>query len=184
VHAFAHLAEWFRVPDAVFFHPGHSWAKPAAAGRTLVGLDDFAQRLVGPIAGIVLPAPGTALRAGAPAWAVTVDGKTVEMLSPVSGTVVAVNESIADHPDLANEDPYGRGWLLSVDVPRARASLKALVTGTRAHKWMQQVAEDLSAALTPELGHLCQDGGIPVHGFARGIDEDHWDAVARKFLLS
>jgi glycine cleavage system H protein len=182
--AFAHLTEWFRVPDAVFFHPGHAWAKPIGTGRALVGLDDFAQRLLGPIGAVVLPKAGTELHAGAPAWSVTVDGKTVEMLSPVSGTVAAVNTSIADHPDVLNEDPYGRGWLLSIDLPQPRKSFADLVSGTRAHRWMTQVAEDLSAALTPELGHLCQDGGVPINGFARGIDDAHWDDVARKFLLS
>ena len=42
----------------------------------------------------------------------------------------------------------------------------------------------LTATMTPELGHVCQDGGVPVQGLARSIDDAHWDAVARRFLLS
>jgi hypothetical protein len=49
---------------------------------------------------------------------------------------------------------------------------------------MDRVSTDLMAALTPELGALAQDGGVPVHGIARAIDPDHWDDVARRFLLS
>jgi hypothetical protein len=49
---------------------------------------------------------------------------------------------------------------------------------------MEQVAHSLTAAMSPELGHVYQDGGTPVHGIARSIDEAHWDEVARRFLLT
>lgn len=49
---------------------------------------------------------------------------------------------------------------------------------------MDNVSRQLTAAMSPELGQLCQDGGMPVAGFARSIDEEHWDEVARTFLLT
>ncbi len=185
VHAWVgHLAEWFRVPDTVFFHPGHAWAKAQGSGRALVGMDDFAQRLVGPAAAIALPAKGSVVTAGAPAWSITADAKTVDMLAPVSGRVVAVNEAVRNNPHLVSEDPYGRGWLFAVEAPRLRDTLRDLLSGARARRWMADTAEALDASFTPELGHLCQDGGVPVNGFARAIDAEHWEQVARRFLLS
>ena len=102
------LADWFRVPQELFFHPGHAWARPDASGVLTIGVDDFAQHLVGPLAAIDLPQPGAELRRGEKGWTLRADSKGVDMLSPVTGTVVAVNGDVARQADLVNDDPYGR----------------------------------------------------------------------------
>jgi c(7)-type cytochrome triheme protein len=112
------------------------------------------------------------------------DGKTVDMLAPVTGTVLAVNELIETKPQLANEDPYGRGWLFAVKLASAKTGLDDLVGGAAARAWMERVTHDLEMTFTPELGHVLQDGGHPVHGFAQAIDDVNWDRVAKKFLLT
>ena len=178
------LSEWFRVPERVFFHSGHGWARLDGPGVMTVGVDDFAQQLVGPLAALTLPDKGAPLRAGERAWSLNADSKAVDMLAPVTGTVVDVNRAAIERPELVNDDPYGRGWLLKVQVPRTATAVRPLLTGAAARKWIDQVSEQLMNTMSPELGQLCQDGGLPVHCIARGIDEAHWDEVARKFLLS
>jgi glycine cleavage system H protein len=178
------LSEFFRVPADVFFHPGHAWARWEGHGVMTLGLDDFAQQLVGPISAIDLPPVGTALNAGSRAWSITVDARSVDMLAPVTGTVIAVNGALNGRPGLANDDPYGGGWLAKVRVPRASKAPRGMMTGRAARAWMDRVSSDLTAAFTPELGLVSQDGGVPILGFARGISEKHWDDVARTFLLS
>lgn len=176
------LSDWFRLPAGIMFHPAHGWARADEPGLLTVGLDDFAQQLVGPIDAIQLPAPGARLRAGATGWTLHAAGKAVDMLAPVSGEVVAVNDAVRQQGDLANADPYGRGWLVKLRVPRAADATSHLLTGAAARGWIQRVSDRLTASMTPELGHLCQDGGLPVHGIARGIDPECWDEVAREFL--
>ncbi len=178
------LSDFFRVPADLFFHPGHAWARSEGGGVMTLGLDDFAQQLVGPISAINLPAVGTSLSAGSRAWSIEADAKRVDMLAPVSGTVIAVNDALNGQPGLVNDDPYGGGWLAKVRVPPSSKVRRALMSGRAARAWMDRVASDLTAAFTPELGQLSQDGGVPIHGFARGISQEHWDDVARKFLLS
>jgi glycine cleavage system H protein len=178
------LADWFTVPDRLFFHRGHAWARVDGPEVVTLGVDDFAQQLVGPVEGFDLPAAGAALTAGAPAWTLRADGKAVGMVAPLGGTVLAVNTDLNQHPDLVNRDPYGRGWLVKLQVPRARTAVRDLVTGKAARAWIARVADELTASMNPELGHLMQDGGMPVHGIARGIDEADWDEVARLFLHS
>jgi glycine cleavage system H protein len=178
------LAGFFRVPAHLFFHPGHAWARPEGDGVLTIGVDDFAQQLVGPIESISLPQIGTAVNAGAPAWSITADAKTVDMLAPVTGAIVAVNDSLAATPGLVNEDPYGNGWVARVRVTPAAQPARSLMWGRAARAWMERVTSELTAAFTPELGQLSQDGGVPMDGFARGIDSEHWDEVARRFLLS
>jgi glycine cleavage system H protein len=175
------LSEWFQVPERVRLHPAHAWARAEAPRVFTVGLDDFAQQLVGPVEAVDLPAPGTMLEAGRKAWTLRADGKAVDMLAPISGEVVGVNDAVAGRAQLVNDDPYGHGWLLKVRSPRADAA-KGLLSGAAARRWMARVADDVMATMTPELGVLAQDGGLPVHGIARGIDPEHWDDVARKFL--
>lgn len=178
------LADWFRVPQELFFHPGHAWAKADGGGVMTVGVDDFAQQLVGPLAAIELPQPGAQVRRGAKGWTLKADSKAVDMISPVTGTVVAVNPNVASRADLVNDDPYGRGWLMKVQAPAGGHSLGELFSGAAARKWIAEVADELTAAMGPQLGTVMQDGGVPVHGIARSLDEQHWDQVARQFLRS
>ena len=178
------LTDWFRVPRELSFHPGHGWAKADAPGLLTVGMDDFAQQLVGPLAAIDLPAPGTEVRRGARGWTLRAGEKAIDMLSPVTGTVVAVNHDVARQSDLVNDDPYGRGWLFKVQAPSGSHALGDLLTGKAARRWIAGVADELTAAMGPQLGTVMQDGGVPVHGIARSLDEHHWDDVARKFLTT
>jgi glycine cleavage system H lipoate-binding protein len=183
-HWATQLSEWFRVPDGFAFHRGHGWARADLAGTVTLGIDDFAQQLVGPLAAVHLPKLGAVLSGDQRGWALEADGRTVDVLAPVSGTVVAVNDEALNNPALVNEDPYGRGWLLRVQPRRGLVAIRDLMSPVAARRWMEQVSNSLSAAMTPELGHVYQDGGVPIHGLARNIDEAHWDDVARRFLLT
>jgi glycine cleavage system H protein len=180
----APLADMFRVPDGVMFHPGHAWAMAQASDTVTVGMDDFAQQLVGRIKAVALPSVGTTLEQGMHAWRLQADGKSVDMLSPVSGKVVAVNEAVLEDPAAVNRDPFGRGWLIKVQSPRWVTNSKQLLAGPAARRWTDTSWEQLSSMFAPELGTIMHDGGAPVTGLARGVDEENWDAVARQFLLS
>lgn len=106
------------------------------------------------------------------------------MLSPVDGTVVAVNERLLDSPEVLDRDPYGEGWLLKVRAPRAAANAKQLLSGALARRWMEEACDGLRTLMSPELGRAYQDGGVPVDGMARSLDPARWDEVARRFLLT
>lgn len=179
------LTDWVVMPLDRLFHRGHAWAQTGADGLVTVGIDDFAAKLVGPLAAIALPQPGTTVGQGERAWQLVADdGRTIDMLSPVDGTIADVNQSLASAPDAAQADPYGEGWLLRVRPNRLRANLTNLVSGAAARRWMREVVAGLQAGLAPELGALAQDGGVPIPGMARVLDPRHWDAVARTYLLT
>ncbi len=172
---------WFQVPENVHLHRGHSWAK-TFGGAVAVGLDDFAHKLIGPLDEVRFPAVGTALRQGQKAFTVVADGKPFDVVSPVDGNVVAVNEVVHAHPADAVRDPYGTGWLLKVEPRWLTANLKNLVSGDSARRFLDAAAGALSGRMSPELGVVLQDGGSPVHGIAREIDPEHWDEVVRHYL--
>lgn len=176
--------DMFRVPADVMLHPGHAWARMESPGVVLAGVDQFAQQLVGPVDSVRLPAPGDPVHQGERAWSLQADAKAIDMLAPVSGRVLAVNDAIRRNPALLAEDPYGRGWLVKVQSPRFETCSRQLLRGGAARHLVTSSWEDLCDELTPELGNVLQDGGVPVHGLARAVDEDRWDEIARRALLT
>jgi len=178
------VLDWFLVPDQVYFHPGHAWARVGDGGLVTVGMDDFSQKLVGEVSAIRLPEVGARLGQGEKGWCLQSESKSIDMLSPVDGVVVAVNGQVVASPEKVNLDPYGDGWLLRVRVPRLTANLKQLLSGSLAKRWMEEVCENLRMMMDPDLGRVYQDGGLPIHGMARGLNPSRWDAVARTFFLT
>jgi glycine cleavage system H protein len=183
--AMASIAQWFSVPEGLYYHQGHSWVMPQGAELVKVGVDDFAQRLVGSTNKINLPKVGSRIEQGDVGWKLGIDAKTIDMLSPVTGDVVAVNKDIVKNPTLINQDPYGKGWLIMVKPANQRATVKNLLTGKLATAWMEKTADALRERIgDDELGTVYQDGGLPVSGIAKALSPDAWDKMAGEFFLT
>ena len=178
------MVDWFLVPDHVYFHPGHAWVQLGDGALATVGVDDFAQKLVGQVSAVTLPGIGSYIAQGERAWSLTSGGKSIDMLSPVDGTVVSVNERVLTRPDIVHQDPYGDGWLLKVIAARPAADCKQLLSGTLAKRWIEEMSENIQAMMTPDLGRVYQDGGLPIQGIARSLDGERWDDVCRRFFLT
>jgi glycine cleavage system H lipoate-binding protein len=178
-------AEWFLTPADRLFHRGHAWLKGTDDGLVTVGLDDFAAKLVGPLSRVALPAVGASVGQGEQAWRLTAaDGRSVDMLSPVDGTVVELNAALANAPELAERDPYGDGWVMKVRPSRLRANRINLMAGHAVQRWMEEAAAGLRGHFAPGLGALAQDGGAAVSGMAKAIDPEGWDRLAATLLLT
>ncbi|MHB8909659.1 MAG: glycine cleavage system protein H [Syntrophales bacterium] len=167
----------------VYYHQGHSWTIPESGNAVRVGIDDFAQKLVGRIEAITCPPIGSEVRQGEKGWTLLVNAKSIDMLSPVDGTIVEINEGLLSSPESIGSDPYGESWLMKIQVPKLSANLKRLLSGGTARKWMEEVSANLLSRANYHLGPVSQDGGVPVDGIARGLDRERWDEIAREFLL-
>lgn len=178
------FVDYFRVPQGYHFHQGHGWLRPEAGSMGLVGLDDFAQKLVGKVDSIELPKVGSRVVKGEKAWKLVVDAKSIPMLSPADGEVVAVNQEVLRSPDILCQDPYGKGWLFKVKSPKIAADTRHLLTGKVARAWMENALEKLRPINPENLGPVLPDGGLPIDGIARAIGGNTWDAVAREHLLT
>ena len=173
----------FTVPDGIQLHPGHAWLRMDTEACATVGVDDFAQKLLGPITRVELPQKGTVLLQGEPAWHLRVGDKRVPMLSPVDGMVTEVNAELSRVPE-ALSDPYGEGWLVKVKPTRPEADTHQLLRGATAKRYVQDAFESLLRRASPDLGAVAHDGGVPIHGFARAVDPEQWDAIAREHFLT
>lgn len=187
------LVDWFRVPDNVFFHQAHTWVRreESAPALVVVGMDDFAQKMAGPLELWDIPAPGTTIRQGDKGWSLHDGKKSVDMLMPMSGEVVAINKDVlaAMKNDTYKDselsrDPYEKGWILKVKPYDFERERKGLLSGTLARKWMDEVVEHLRSKMNPELGGVMQDGGVPVAGMAKNINGEGWDLLLKEFFLT
>jgi glycine cleavage system H protein len=179
------LAEFFHVPADLFFHPGHAWVRLEGGDTVTVGISDFAQKLVGPLGRVQLPAVGTSLVQGEPALTLDADGAAIRMLAPVDGKVVAVNGALNASADAVKRSPYGDGWLMKVKSAKLASNVRNLMSGAFARRWMDAVCESLGAEMAPmELGRVYLDGGHIVDGLARNLAHDEWAALAKRFFLT
>jgi glycine cleavage system H lipoate-binding protein len=174
----------YQMPEALYYHRGHTWARPLDADTVLVGVDDFARKLIGPAANVKSPARGEWVHQGGRAFALKLDGKTADLVSPVEGEVVDVNRELADKPGLAAEDPYGRGWVLKVKAPQLAANLRNLLSGRLARKWMEDSREALELRLMAFSGSVLQDGGEPASDLSRHLPAADWERLVHEFLLT
>ncbi len=97
------------------FSEDHLWVLEMGDGAR-IGISEYAQEQLGEILGVVLPEPGKFLEAGDTVGELESQKTVVELVSPVTGTVRAVNESVAEDPSLINVDPYGKGWLVELEI--------------------------------------------------------------------
>ena len=174
----------YELPERLYYHPGHMWARVLAPDTVAVGIDDFGRRLSGPATGLALPAVGTWLRQGAKAVTVSSDSRKAELLAPVEGEVVEVNRDVKRDPSVATADPYGSGWLFKLRSGALAANLRNLLSGSLARRWTEDAREQLTLRLMALSGSVVQDGGEPHKDFARQLDLADWNELARHFFLS
>ena len=104
------------IPGDLKFLKSHEWARVEGNGRVPVGISAHAQGLLGDLVYVELPAVGDTVQAGNAAAVVESVKAASDVYSPVSGTVIEVNEALADKPETINEDAYGEGWLFVVEM--------------------------------------------------------------------
>lgn len=102
------------VPEDRRYSREHEWALPEPDGLILVGITDFAQHELGDVVYVELPSPGDRVTQNAQMGEVESVKAVSELYSPVSGEVAAVNEDVKGAPELLNESPHEKGWLIRV----------------------------------------------------------------------
>ena len=178
------LVGGFQVPENLRYHPGHTWALSESPSLVRVGMDQFASKVTGKVERITLPQRGQWIRQGQKIWTLHRDGSSVDMLSPIEGSIADVNDAVTRDPELARKDPYGEGWLVTVQSPDAKTNFRNLLGGALARWWTEESASRLQRKMPMALGALAQDGGVAVDDLASQLPEKEWVAVAKEFFLS
>lgn len=104
------------VPQELKYTKSHEWVLAGDDGQVTIGITDHAQELLGDMVFIELPEIDKELGAGEECSVVESVKAASDVFAPIAGTVVAVNEKLADSPELINEDPYGEGWMFRLQI--------------------------------------------------------------------
>lgn len=132
----------FTIPSDRLYHPDGIWLL-ARDGRLVIGVTDYFQQNSGDIAFCEVEAPGTTIKAGESLARIETIKVDVEVASPLTGTVVAINERLELEAEIINQDPYGEGWLAVVepaDLNQAQAAFMS-PDAYLAHSRVQAEAE-------------------------------------------
>lgn len=113
------------VPADLRYTDDHEWLRLDGDTAT-IGITDFAQGELGSIVFVTMPAVGDRIEAGASFGSVEAVKTVSDLFAPVSGTVTAINDALDANPEFVNDDPYGEGWMVKVQVDDP-ASVDALL---------------------------------------------------------
>jgi glycine cleavage system H lipoate-binding protein len=173
----------FHTPESLRYHPGHGWAMRERKNIVRIGVDDFAARIAGKIDGLELPKPGQWLRQGQRSWKLFRSGQTAEMVSPIEGEVLEVNEEVIKNPALLRQDPYGRGWLMTLHVPDEEGTSRNFIPKDLVARWMESAVEKLYATQPQLAGAVAADAGEPVDDLAEALHVTNWREFTAEFFL-
>jgi glycine cleavage system H lipoate-binding protein len=148
-----------------------------------VGIDDFATKLLGDVESVSMPQRGQWIRQGQKILSFKRNGQTIDLVSPIEGSVSDVNDTVIANPELALKDCYGDGWMISVESPDAKTNFRNLLGGAMVNRWMEECAFRLAATM-PRTAATMADGGLVTPDLAKLIPAEKYLAVVNEFFLS
>lgn len=108
------------IPDQLRYSKDHEWvARDGEESRVRIGITDYAQDALGDVVFVQAPTVGADVSSGEAFGEVESTKSVSDVYAPVSGTVTSVNEALAESPQLLNEDPFGDGWICTIDMSDA-----------------------------------------------------------------
>ncbi len=110
------MGGWMEYPSDLKYTREHEWVAPEEGRRVRVGITDYAQDALGDVVYVNLPDEGTEVRAGEALGEVESTKSVSDIFSPVSGSIVGRNETLVDSPELVNQEPYGEGWMVVIEM--------------------------------------------------------------------
>ena len=105
-----------QVPEGLLYSDDHEWIQRKDGSVVRIGISDYAQDQLGDVVYVELPENGAKLAKDDLLAEIESTKSVGEVYAPFAGTIVAVNQAVADTPELVNTSPYGDGWLVEIDV--------------------------------------------------------------------
>jgi glycine cleavage system H protein len=126
----------YDLPDELYYHRDHAWAKLEEDGRVRVGMNDFFQKAAGDVVYVDLPFEDDDVTQGETCGKVQSSKWVGKLVAPASGTIVEVNEDLEGDSTLINKDPYGAGWIMVVEPSDWEGEKAVLMQGDAIKDWM------------------------------------------------
>jgi len=129
------------VPEGLYYTKDFEWVK-VEGDKVRVGITDYAQKQLREIVYAELPSPGITTKQNEPYGTVESVKAVSDLVAPISGTIEEVNAEVQSKPELLNEDPYGKGWLLVIKPSNLEAELANTMNFNQAVEWHKSLTKE------------------------------------------
>jgi len=127
--------EGYKIPDDLLYSKDHMWAR-MEGGLVRVGLTDYGQHIAGKIVFSRMRAKGSVAQ-GKPVGTIETAKWVGALKSPVTGEITEANPDLKSQPKVINEDPYGKGWLVTMKASQLEADKTNLMAAPQAAEWLR-----------------------------------------------
>ena len=177
-------------PAGIMYDRSHAWTFMEKDGTVKVGLDDFLQHVTGSITRVQMKSNGEKVRKGEHAVSIIQNGKKLDILSPVSGTIIARNERLMNETGIVNSSPYDEGWVYSVQPENWEKESSFMIPAARFSEYLKEEfgrMRDFLATMPGvndvRLAHVVlQDGGELKDGLLEEFGPETWEEFQVRFL--
>ena len=174
----------FQVPtDTYYLHRGHAWAVVEDTNQVRVGLDDFSQKLSGPVDELKLPTVGSTYFQDHVCLSLVRQGRRASFEAPVDSMVTAVNPKIRENPRLIHDDPYGEGWIFTATPINLKRNLDHLHSGDDNVAFIDQEAHRLLDVMSTTIGVTLPTGGTIADDVIGQYPDLDWRRLIKDFFL-
>ena len=177
------------VSPGLYYDKTHTWAYLEKDGTVKVGIDDFLQRVTGPLTRVKMKSPGERVRKGKKAVSIIQDGKQLDISAPVSGTIKEQNTHLTTDSSLLNSSPYAEGWIYKIEPVNWFKEVQFLIMGSSYKKWLknefQRLKEFFSDTIRPdyaEYAQVLQDGGELKENILKDLGPETWEDFQTNFI--
>ena len=130
----------YEVREGLYYHKEHFWAQ-VQGDSVRFGTTDYGQKALREVVFVELPGIGDKVTQNEAYGTVESVKAVVDLIAPISGTVKEVNKALQDSPDLINQDPYGKGWLITIAPSNLKDELKNIMTFEAAVEWHKELSK-------------------------------------------
>ncbi len=124
----------YELPEGLYYSKDWFWVK-VEGEKVRMGITDYAQKQLREIVFVELPSEGSTVSANTPFGSVESVKAVSDLISPLSGTIAQINQEVTAKPEILNEDPFNKGWLLIITPSNLNAELSALMDFNKSVEW-------------------------------------------------
>ncbi|MBS7604736.1 MAG: glycine cleavage system protein GcvH [Candidatus Bathyarchaeia archaeon] len=131
--------EGYEVREGLYYSKEWAWVK-IEGNRARIGISDYAQKQLREIVFVELPGVESEIRKGDPYGTIESVKAVSDLIAPLTGKVIEVNDKVTEEPGTVNRDPYGDGWLIVIEPTKLNEELRELMTFEQAVEWYREQA--------------------------------------------
>ena len=178
-----------KVSPGLYYDKSHTWAYLETDGTVKIGIDDFLQRVTGPLTKVKMLSPGEGVKKGKKAVSIIQEGKQLDICAPLSGTIKEINTRLSSDSSLLNSSPYNEGWIYKIEPANWFQEVQFMILGNSYRRWLKKEVQRLKDFLSetfritnPDYVQVLQDGGEIREHVLKDLGPEVWEDFQTNFM--